>query len=93
MAVFKGTPLEPVIKVGSHSCYLSTSNWMQKMQEQETFHLKTFENLVTERRVRPTILNPLWSVVGYGLGDSIFQYLLLTRVRLWICTDGQRSKY
>jgi len=38
------------------------------MAEQEQRHLKTFDRLVNERRVRPTALEPLWRVAGYALG-------------------------
>ena len=38
------------------------------MAEQEERHLKTFEKLMVERRVRPTALAPLWHVVGFALG-------------------------
>ena len=35
---------------------------------QEQQHLKTFHKMVTDRRVRPTLLQPLWHVGGYLLG-------------------------
>src|ERR1700742_2661958 len=38
------------------------------MAEQEQRHLKTFDRLVNERKVRPTALEPLWRVAGYALG-------------------------
>jgi len=43
---------------------------IRRMAEQEEHHLKTFEKLIVERRVRPTALAPLWHVVGYGLGAA-----------------------
>jgi ubiquinone biosynthesis monooxygenase Coq7 len=41
---------------------------IRHMAEQERRHLAKFERLVAERRVRPTVLMPLWHVAGYMLG-------------------------
>ena len=41
-----------------------------KMLKQEKQHLKTFETLVNERRVRPTALEPVWWVAGFALGAA-----------------------
>lgn len=41
---------------------------IQHMWDQEKEHLKKFEQIVTERRVRPTVLVPLWNLAGYVLG-------------------------
>ncbi len=38
------------------------------MLEQEREHLDTFNRLVVSRRVRPTLLTPLWHVAGFALG-------------------------
>ena len=38
------------------------------MAAQEERHLKRFNALIAERRVRPTALQPIWSVAGYALG-------------------------
>jgi ubiquinone biosynthesis monooxygenase Coq7 len=38
------------------------------MAEQEQRHLKTFDRLVNERRVRPTALEPVWRIAGFALG-------------------------
>ncbi|CAM3266437.1 3-demethoxyubiquinol 3-hydroxylase [Sphingomonas antarctica] len=38
------------------------------MAAQEERHLRRFNALIAERRVRPTALQPLWSVAGYALG-------------------------
>jgi ubiquinone biosynthesis monooxygenase Coq7 len=43
---------------------------IRKMAEQEQEHLETFDRLVTERRVRPTALEPVWRVAGYALGAA-----------------------
>lgn len=41
---------------------------LRHMQEQEQRHLDRFEDLIKERRVRPTILHSLWHIAGYALG-------------------------
>jgi ubiquinone biosynthesis monooxygenase Coq7 len=38
------------------------------MKDQEQFHLTTFENLIVERKVRPTVLYPIWEIAGFALG-------------------------
>lgn len=40
------------------------------MAAQEREHLKTFDQLLPERQVRPTLLTPLWHVAGYALGAA-----------------------
>jgi 3-demethoxyubiquinol 3-hydroxylase len=41
---------------------------IRRMAETENRHLARFEELLHERRVRPTLLYPLWSATGYALG-------------------------
>ena len=41
---------------------------LKNMAEQEKEHLKKFEELTVERRVRPTVLTPLWHAAGFALG-------------------------
>jgi ubiquinone biosynthesis monooxygenase Coq7 len=43
---------------------------IRQMAETEKRHLAHFETLLRERRVRPTLLHPLWSVAGYALGAA-----------------------
>ncbi len=38
------------------------------MEEGEREHLKTFDRLIAERGVRPTLMAPVWRVAGFGLG-------------------------
>ena len=38
------------------------------MWEQEKVHLAAFEQLLSVYRVRPTVMLPLWDVLGYSLG-------------------------
>lgn len=55
LAVLRGTKHEATIR---------------HMQEQEQVHLDTFSRLIAERRVRPTVLLPLWHVAGFALGAA-----------------------
>ena len=41
---------------------------IQHMMEQEVEHLQTFERLLNERRVRPSVLDPVWGAAGFALG-------------------------
>jgi 3-demethoxyubiquinol 3-hydroxylase len=43
---------------------------IRQMAEAEARHLARFEMLLRSRRVRPTLLHPVWSVVGYALGAA-----------------------
>jgi ubiquinone biosynthesis monooxygenase Coq7 len=43
---------------------------VRDMAAQEAEHLKTFDQLVAERRVRPTALGPIWHAAGYALGAT-----------------------
>jgi len=40
------------------------------MAAQEKRHLAAFDGMVRARRVRPTLLHPLWHVAGYALGAA-----------------------
>ncbi|MBL8547508.1 MAG: demethoxyubiquinone hydroxylase family protein [Hyphomonadaceae bacterium] len=39
-----------------------------EMEAGEQEHLRTFDRLIAERRVRPTLMVPVWRVAGFGLG-------------------------
>ncbi len=41
-----------------------------EMEAGEAAHLAAFNALLAERRVRPTLLSPLWSFAGFGLGAA-----------------------
>ena len=43
---------------------------IEHMYAQELEHLKTFEKLMVERRVRPSALHPIWNVAGFALGAA-----------------------
>ena len=41
-----------------------------RMESQEKRHLDAFDRMMAERRVRPTLLQPLWHVGGFALGAA-----------------------
>ena len=41
---------------------------IREMAKQEELHLKTFNELIAKRQVRPTALSPIWHVAAYALG-------------------------
>ena len=41
---------------------------IREMADAERKHLETFDRLLSERRVRPTLLAPLWHAAGFALG-------------------------
>jgi ubiquinone biosynthesis monooxygenase Coq7 len=43
---------------------------IRHMAEQEQRHLAEFDELVAERRVRPTVLSPVWHAAGFALGAA-----------------------
>jgi ubiquinone biosynthesis monooxygenase Coq7 len=43
---------------------------IRRMAEQEQKHLQRFDKLLPERRVRPTLLGPLWHAAGFALGAA-----------------------
>jgi ubiquinone biosynthesis monooxygenase Coq7 len=45
-----------------------TAPVLREMQAQEQQHLERFSELIARRRVRPTVLLPLWHIAGFALG-------------------------
>ena len=68
ISILEGTKDEPIL---------------QEMVESEEIHLEQFNKLMVERRVRPTILSPLWHVAGFALGAGS---ALLGREAAMACT-------
>lgn len=48
----------------NHACAAT----IQHMADQETEHLQKFTELMQQRNARPTVLMPLWHVLGYAMG-------------------------
>jgi ubiquinone biosynthesis monooxygenase Coq7 len=43
---------------------------IEEMAEQEREHLVAFDEMLTNRRVRPTLLSPIWHVAGFAIGAA-----------------------
>ena len=41
---------------------------IRHMMDQEVEHLETFDSLLNQRQVRPSLLDPLWGAAGFTLG-------------------------
>ena len=60
-----------------------------RMAAQEQRHLKRFDKLMAERRVRPTALQPLWNVAGFALGAAT---ALMSEKAALACTDAVETE-
>ncbi len=58
---------------------------VSRMAMQEQRHLERFDQLVAERRVRPTLLQPFWNVAGFALGAGT---ALIGEEAAMACTDA-----
>ncbi len=56
---------------------------LREMAATEEKHLESFNDLMVERRVRPTLLTPLWHVAGFALGAGT---ALMGREAAMACT-------
>ena len=45
-----------------------SANLVRHMAAQEDEHLRTFDRLIADRGVRPTVLAPVWDAAGFALG-------------------------
>lgn len=52
-------------RIGSKS---HAAHVIAEMEAGELEHLETFDRLIAERGVRPTLMAPIWRVAGFGLG-------------------------
>ena len=60
-----------------------------RMAAQEQRHLDRFNRLMAERRVRPTLLQPLWDVAGFALGAAT---ALMSEEAALACTDAVETE-
>lgn len=58
---------------------------ISRMAAQEQRHLRRFDKMMAERRVRPTLLQPLWNVAGFALGAAT---ALMSEEAALACTDA-----
>ena len=56
-----------------------------RMAAQEERHLKRFNEMIAARRVRPTVLQPLWNIAGFALGAAT---ALMSEKAALACTDA-----
>jgi ubiquinone biosynthesis monooxygenase Coq7 len=56
-----------------------------RMAAQEERHLKRFNILMADRRVRPTALQPMWNIAGFALGAAT---ALISEKAALACTDA-----
>ena len=62
-----------------------TAASLARMAKDEEVHLARFNDIVNERRVRPTALNPIWHVAGFALGAAT---ALLGEKAAHACTEA-----
>lgn len=58
---------------------------LAEMEAHEAVHLARFDELLTQRRVRPTVMAPLWRVAGFALGAGT---ALLGEKAAHACTEA-----
>jgi ubiquinone biosynthesis monooxygenase Coq7 len=61
---------------------------LQEMEAHEAEHLAAFNRLLTERRVRPTLLAPVWRAAGFTLGAAT---ALMGEKAAHACTEAVES--
>ena len=59
------------------------------MAAQEQRHLGRFDRMMADRRVRPTVVQPLWSVAGFALGAAT---ALISEKAAMACTDAVETE-
>jgi 3-demethoxyubiquinol 3-hydroxylase len=62
---------------------------ISRMEAQEQRHLERFNRRMAERRVRPTALQPLWSIAGFALGAAT---ALMSEKAALACTDAVETE-
>lgn len=65
------------------------SKLIARMATQEERHLNRFNALLAERRVRPTLLQPVWNVAGFALGAAT---ALMSEQAAMACTDAVETE-
>ena len=65
------------------------SKLIARMAGQEERHLARFNHLMADRRVRPTALQPIWSVAGFALGAAT---ALMSEEAAMACTDAVETE-
>ena len=60
-----------------------------RMASQEQAHLDRFDQLMAQRGVRPTALQPIWNVAGFALGAAT---ALISEEAAMACTDAVETE-
>ena len=60
-----------------------------RMASQEERHLERFNAMMADRRVRPTVLQPIWDVAGFALGAAT---ALIGPTAAMACTDAVETE-
>lgn len=67
----------------------ATAHEIARMAQQEQLHLDRFDQLMAERGVRPTALQPFWNVAGFALGAAT---ALISEEAAMACTDAVETE-
>ncbi len=67
----------------------AAAHQIARMAAQEERHLARFNHLLAERRVRPTLLQPLWDMAGFALGAAT---ALIGEKAAMACTDAVETE-
>ena len=65
------------------------SHLVSRMAAQEQRHLDRFNALMAERRVRPTLLQPIWNIAGFALGAAT---ALMSPQAAMACTEAVETE-
>ena len=65
------------------------SKLIARMAAQEERHLQRFDALMAARRVRPTVLQPLWGAAGFALGAGT---ALISEEAAMACTEAVETE-
>ena len=66
-----------------------SAHQIARMAAQEERHLERFNRMMADRRIRPTALQPLWSVAGFALGAAT---ALISEKAAMACTDAVETE-
>jgi ubiquinone biosynthesis monooxygenase Coq7 len=56
--------------IGPAASHARIAGQLAEMEAQEAEHLARFDRLLTEHRVRPTAMAPVWRLAGFALGAA-----------------------
>jgi ubiquinone biosynthesis monooxygenase Coq7 len=65
------------------------SRLVARMAGQEERHLQLFNAMMAERRVRPTMLQPVWNLAGFALGAAT---ALMSEEAALACTEAVETE-